>query len=226
MSLSFEGIAKLTSKILSCFNAKTIDKIAGGGCSNLSENFWGVNTKFSEGKRLNFDHTDAYISCNKLTFCRIGTGNIEKTHDDVSAWLGLRLTSPECLYLTPAGKKRAREKLRQTSDAYTQSRVFAELSKDHRMGKVDARKLHRPGKVPLTETAKSNCTGPWKVATCSICKQIGHRSNGRRMPPDSKCRVTDLGEFDSELLTLVDNTNIKPAKRRKQLDLLSIDDWM
>jgi hypothetical protein len=48
------------------------------------------------------------------------------------------------------------------------------------------------------------------------------------MPADSKRRVNvnDLGEFDFELLTLVDNTNIKPAKRRKQLDLLSIDDWM
>lgn len=68
MSLSAVGIVKLTSKILSRFNAKTIDKIAGGGCSNLSENLWGVNTKFSEGKRRNFDHTDAYVSCNKLTF--------------------------------------------------------------------------------------------------------------------------------------------------------------
>ena len=61
MSLSKLGIEKLTSKILARFNLKTIDKIAGGGCSNLSENFWGVGTKFSKGKRLNFDHMDAYI---------------------------------------------------------------------------------------------------------------------------------------------------------------------
>ena len=155
MSLSSDGIAKLTSKILSRFNAKTIDKIAGGGCSNLSENFWGVTTKFSEGKRLNFDHKDAYITCNKLTFCRIGVGNIENTHDDVSARLDLSMTSPESVSLTRAGKKRARETLRQRLDSYKQSRIFAKLSKDHRMGKVDARKLHRSGKVPLTESAKS-----------------------------------------------------------------------
>ena len=85
MSLSDEGIAKLTSKILSQFNNKTIDKIAGGGCSNLSDNFWGICIKFSKGKHLNLDHTDAYILCNKLTFCRIGEGNTEKTHDNVSA---------------------------------------------------------------------------------------------------------------------------------------------
>ena len=53
MSLSSTGMAKLTSKILSCFNSKTIDKIAGGGCSNLSENFWGVNTatKLYKGRK-------------------------------------------------------------------------------------------------------------------------------------------------------------------------------
>ena len=80
--------------------------------------------------------------------------------------------------------------------------------------------------MPLTETAQSNRTGPRKVATCSICKQIDHHSNGCRMPPDSKRRVTDLGEFDLDLLTLVDKTTIKPSKCRKQLDLLSIDEWM
>ena len=93
-----------------------IDKIAGGGCSNLSENFWGINTNFSEGKRQHFDHTDANVLCNKLTFCRIGVGNIEKTHNDVSARLGLRVTSPDVAYLSSAGKKRAKTKLRQTSD--------------------------------------------------------------------------------------------------------------
>ena len=87
MSLSDAGIAKLTSKILYCVNSKNIDKMAGGGCSNLLENFWGVCTKFSKRKHLNLDHTDACILCNKLTFCRIGVGNIEKTHDNLSTRL-------------------------------------------------------------------------------------------------------------------------------------------
>ena len=156
MSLSEAGIEKLTSKILSRFNSKTIDKIAGGGCSNLSENFWGCTTKFSEGKRLNLDHTDAYILCNKLAFCRIGEDNIERTHDNVSARLGLSVTSPEATYLSMAAKKRSLQKIRQTSERYKQARTFAKLSKDHRMGKVDAKSLHRSGKVPLTECAKSS----------------------------------------------------------------------
>jgi len=145
MSLSEEGIIKLTSKILSRFNSKTIDKIAGGGCSNLSENFWGVCTKFSEGKRLNLDHTDAYIIFNKLTFCRVGGGNIEKTHDNVSAWLGLGATSPETAYFSSAAKTRSRDKIWQSLARHKQSRTFAKLSKDHRMGKVDAKSLHRSG---------------------------------------------------------------------------------
>ena len=197
----------------------------------MSENFWGVTTKFSEGKRLNFDHTDAYITCNKLTFCRIGVGNIVNTHDDVSARLGLSVTSPESVYLTRAGKKRAREKLRQRSDSYKQSRIFAKLSKDHRMGKVNARKLHRSGKVPLTKSAKSKVgdTSPKasrKVSTCSICKQIGHRSNSCRLPPVSKRPIVDLCDVDIHMIKMCDRIGIKPAKRRKQLDLVSIDDWI
>ena len=53
-SLSEEGIVKLTSKILSHFYNKIIDKIAGGGCSNLSENFWGISTKGSSGESTHF----------------------------------------------------------------------------------------------------------------------------------------------------------------------------
>jgi len=231
MSLSDAGIEKLTSKILSRFNSKTIDKIAGGGCSNLSENFWGVTTKFSEGKRLNLDHTDAYISCNKLTFCRIGEGNIEKTHDNVSARLGLSVTSPESTYLGIAAKKRSREKIRQTSARYKQSRTFAKLSKDHRMGKVDAKSLHRSGKVLLTECAKSSVginkkLDPKKPPTCSICKGTGHRSNACKLPLDNKRRVAELVDISVECLHVVDTCVIRASKRRKPMDLVPIDDWI
>jgi len=64
-----------------------------------------VTTKFSEGKQLNLNHTDAYIACNKLAFCRIGEGNIEKIHDNGSARLGLGVTSPESAYLSSAAKR-------------------------------------------------------------------------------------------------------------------------
>ena len=67
----------LTSKIRQQFNEKTIDKISRGGCSNLSENFWGMNIKFTEGKRLNYDHTDAWVRVNQLSFFRAGSGNIQ-----------------------------------------------------------------------------------------------------------------------------------------------------
>jgi len=228
MSLSDAGIEKLTSKILSRFNSKTIDKIAGGGCSNLSENFWGVTTKFSEGKRLNLDHTDAYISCNKLTFCRIGEGNIEKTHDNVSARLGLSVTFPESTYLGIVAKKRSIETIRQTSARYKQSRTSAKLFKDHHMGKVDAKSLHQSGKVPLTMCAKSSVGkfGPKKTPTCSICKGTGHRSNTYKLPPDNKRRVAELVDISVDFLHVVDTCVIRASKRQKPMDLVPIDDWV
>ena len=142
----------------------------------------------------------------------------------MSARLGLNVTVPECTYLTSAGKKRAREKIRQRSANYKSSRIFAKLSKDHRMGKVDARKLHRSGKVPLTESAKSKA--PRKVSTCSICKQLGHRSNNCRMPPESKRPNIEQCHIDIDTMHLADRMGIKAAKRHKQLDLVSFDDWI
>ena len=118
MSLSPRGIAIVIAVLKKRFNEKTIDNMARGGCSNLSESFWNVNTKFSEGKRLNLDLTDAWIIVNKLTFCRIGEGNVAKTHDEVSDKMCLPITSQELLFQTVAGKKRARDKARQSTPAF------------------------------------------------------------------------------------------------------------
>ena len=181
---------------------------------------------------MNFDHIpDAYISCNKLTFCRIGESDTEKTHDNVSARLGLRVTSPESVYLNRAATKRAKEKIRQTSEMYKQSRTFAKLLKDHRLGKVDAKSLHRSGKVPITESAKSsvgtaNKKGPRKLPTCSICKSVGHQDNGCKIPLDTKQRVTKLVDMDMTLLIGADTCGVRLSKRRKQIELVPVDEWI
>ena len=99
------------------------------------------------------------------------------------------------------------------------------------MGKVDAKSLHRSGKVPIMESAKStvgsaNNKGPRKLPTCSICKSVGHRANGCKMPPDTKRRVTKLVDIDLLLLILADACGIRPSKRRKQIELVPVDEWI
>ena len=91
-------------------------------------------------------------------------------------------------------------------------------------GKVDARKLHQSGKVPLTESVKSKA--PRKVSTCSVCKQLGHRSNSCRMPPETKRPNIEHCDIDIDRMYLADLMGIKPAKRHKQLDLVSFNDWI
>ena len=95
MGLSSKGIATITTKLRSLYNAKSIKKIAHGGCSNLSENFWNMNTKFSESNRLNEDLTDHCEVTNKLSFCRKGDGNAAQTHNQVSSCLGLSIAVTE-----------------------------------------------------------------------------------------------------------------------------------
>jgi hypothetical protein len=40
-------------------------------------------------ERLNQDHSNHYAMTNKISFGRVGAGNVEKTHEDVSAILCL-----------------------------------------------------------------------------------------------------------------------------------------
>ena len=69
MDLGESGIKKVTKVLLKRFNIRSIDGIAKQGCSNLSKHFFRGNVKFTEGKRINQDHTDLWIVANRLTFC-------------------------------------------------------------------------------------------------------------------------------------------------------------
>jgi len=79
------------------FNNKNIDKLAQMACSNSCEAFFGVLTKFSEGKRLNLEHTDLWKSMILLVFCR--TGNIDETHKELAVLLNLNVTGAEIVQL-------------------------------------------------------------------------------------------------------------------------------
>ena len=224
MSLSEDGISVLTAKLVWRFNDKTIDKCASGGCSNLSENFWNMNTKFSEGKRLNHDHTDSWEVVNKLSFCRKGEGNIEKTHNQVADKLGLPVLSPEVTYEATATKRSVKRLTMQHSTKFKLRRSFAKMSRDHRMGKIDTKKIHRSGKVPLMESAKSSIgkakqkskTGPRQ---CSTCKQFCHTARDCKMPLGDKQSQVELVDFDLGLIKRCKQYGIKPRKRRKPLGL-------
>lgn len=224
MSLNAKGIAKVTALLLKKVNANNIDKIASDGCSNLSESFWSQTTKFSEGKRLNQDHADAYIAVNELTFCRVGEGNIEKTHDDVSNQLSLKVTTPEVKHQIKARKTRNRIKKYQSTEDFKQKRMLAKLTKLYRSGKEDAKKAHRSGKVPVEECAKSNIKKiekdkARKVITCSNCKLMGHNASKCKLPKYNKRPNVELTDYELE------DFEIKMPKKLK-LDLVAADDWV
>ena len=96
------------------------------------------------------------------------------------------------------------------------------------MGKVDARKLHRSGKVPITESVKSNIGGTkckttgCKVSTCLICKQLAQRANVCNMPADTMRCVVEFGKFEMHIGRLADDVAIKHAKCCRPLDLVPV----
>ena len=139
MSLLEDGISVLRAKLNWRFNDRTINKCAGGGCSNLCGNFWNMNTKSSEGKRLNYDHTDSWEVTNKLSFCRKGKGNIKKTHNQVAGKLGLPVLSPEVTYQATATKRSVKCLTVQHSTKFKLRQSFAKILRNHWMGKIDAK---------------------------------------------------------------------------------------
>ena len=225
MSLSSAGIMALTKVIQDRFNELTIDKVAGGGCSNLSENFWSTLVKFTEGKRLNYDHTDAWEIMNMLCFCRKGEGNIRKTNGQVLEKVGVQIKSPQTKYQGLAEKKNAGVRKIQSSPKFKATRSRSKMTRAHLTGKIDAKKMHKSGKVPLSESAKSSI-GP-KAAKktrgpkqCSNCKQFGHNVTDCPMPVAAKRSRADLVDFDIGFTKRYKEKGIKSRKRRKKLDLI------
>ena len=101
-----------------------------------------------------------------------------------------------------------------------------------RMGKVDAKKAHKSGKVPMgvsmtsavgaaAMTKKEKCP-----PTCSICGVMGHKSNTCKMPQESKRRARDLVDCSAEDYMLADELGVPRRKQKKEEDQLDINDWI
>ena len=230
MDLSKDGIATLVKGFKARFNERTIDVIAGDGDSNLSEHFFGQNVIFTEGKRLNMDHDDGWEKVNMLSFCRIGEGNIEKTHDQVSEKLSLPVHATEVKHQEMERKVAECRRKCQRSEKFKNRRKNSKMRREFITGKADAQKRHKSGKVPLTESAKSNAGGsagkkkkggPRK---CSKCHQPGHISSGCKMPPARKRPAAALVDFDLRTINQCREYGIRPSKRRRPLDLF--DKWI
>jgi hypothetical protein len=54
-------------------------------------------TQYSEGKQLNVDQTDLWMTMLELTLCNAGQGNKPKTHCDISSLLSIQVLSVESI---------------------------------------------------------------------------------------------------------------------------------
>ena len=175
----------------------------------MSENFWMMTTKFSQGKRLNLDLADGWQCMNKLSFCCCGSGNVQKTSIKISNRLCLPCSSNEVAFLTKGEEKSKKFKAFQQTEEFKRRRQFAKLTKDHRIGKLDAKKMHWPEKVKVTESSKSTVKdkmkSPRKLPKCSSCGINGHNMSGCQWPPPMKRkRKNNLVEFDIDEMTKMD----------------------
>ena len=201
MDLAEYGIDKLEKEIKNRFNHKNIDRLAQMACSNSCEAFSSVLTKFSEGKRLNLEHTDLWKSMILLVFCR--TGNIEETHKELGGILNLNTTTAETVRLAKKKRKREANRKRAESELGKKRRHEATITNLIRMGKEDSKTRHKSEKLSTTKSTKA------KVDQCSRCKQFGH--------PTRICPVTKV-KHKSKKKKLTDWNVLLPRPKSGKLD--------
>ena len=213
MDLSEYGIGVLQKEIKKRFNDKNIDKLAKLLSSNPCEGFFGIGSKFTQGKRLNLDQTDLWKSILLLIFCRVG--HIDDIHKELSNLLGLDITTAELQWLKNASVKREKVSSQAVSDEGKKRRHEAKCTLAVRTGKDSAKtECHKTDKVDTTKSAKSKVKTT--VKKCTKCGHEGHRTQECPMNKNDKKRKA-LINWDTIYAT--------PAKIQCTKATISWDNW-
>ena len=183
LSLDSVGHHQLLTILEKRFGDRSIDNSAAGGCSNYSENMWMRFTKYTEGKRLNVDHSDLWTVISRLVFIRIGEGNVAKTHQELSHQLSLPVTDVSRQFRARADKKRTNDQTRAKSSSAKQSRLVNKITKNARMGKEDAKHLYKREKVKLSESQTSSLNAKPNVPCVA---RPATRKKPARCPPHTR----------------------------------------
>ena len=107
ISLSKEAVRTLVKECIEVwFNEKSIDRIAKMASSNASEGCFSMLTQYTDGKRINVDHSDLWKAVTELTACNAGKGNKRKTLMETSNLLCMPVTPVQTDRLSVVEKSR------------------------------------------------------------------------------------------------------------------------
>ncbi len=215
MGLSHHGIHVLQRVLFKRFDAKSVDRVSKCLSSNPAEAFFGVVVKFSQGKRLCLEHTDLWRSMLLLGFCR--AGNIERTHEELSAILSLDVLGCEKKHLANLRMKREYNYKWGTGEQAKKRRHESKALKDQIMFKEDAKKRHKSAKVSVKKSAKASGKKKSGGMHCGSCGKAGHNCTSCPMPP-----VKEVSQ-DAEFLEWDEPTPKAPKSRAKKLQPVLID---
>ena len=130
-----------------------------------------------------------------LGFCR--AGNEERTHEQLSAIIGLDVLGCEKKHLQKAKKQRESTRKRLSGEKAKRRRHEAKALKDRIMNKEDAKKRHKSAKVSVKNSAKCGEKKKSGGITCKVCGHHGHnRSTCTVPPPDAVAKAAALLDRD------------------------------
>jgi len=160
LSVGEAGQKRLSKVITSRVMEKNINRLAFILSSNLSENFFGMLIKYSEGKRLYFGQSDS-----TEVFMNWVAGMQANPHlgDQVLEKLGAPLTEIRVQQIQKKEKKQELDRKRKRTEQYNNRRIAHKQIQLHQLGKdLVSRDRHKRDKLPPTE----DCRGSAKKVAC------------------------------------------------------------
>ncbi|KAL7545104.1 hypothetical protein ACHAWF_008471 [Thalassiosira exigua] len=179
MSMGKSGQETCYKEISKRLDESNIDRVAATMTSNGCENFFGMLSKYSHGKRIFWGQSDSWEI---FQFLVAGKKSDDHFEDAVQAYDGIVSSAVRDVNLARQVRKKQRDRLRQQTDAYKQRRKVRQYAKIKDVVKnKSASARHRSNKL----SPKDSCT--------SQKPKVQKQSTRKRKPRCKNCQLAHSG---------------------------------
>ena len=172
MNISLIGQNEIKTIISSRITVDNIDKLAEIMSSNLCELYFGVLNKFSEGKRLNLDHADAWQIMQLFV---AGILSDKEYTNRVSTDIGINKNTISNIKLSKMVSKKKYHSDYKRTEAAIFRRKLSKQGKNLLLGRnAKDKSRHIPDKLLIKSTPKKRKKKSTSETKCSNCGRPGH----------------------------------------------------
>eukprot|EP00980_Cylindrotheca_fusiformis_P003260 scaffold735_cov116-Cylindrotheca_fusiformis.AAC.30 len=173
LKLNEVGIRKVQDEILKRFNKQSLMNLSKKRNTNLAESFWGMQTKYSEGKRLNQNYSKSWEDGLALCILRLSDDTTYPTLR-LQERLGIPISIAQDYILENLVRLRSKRKEAKQHEQYKQTRRLTKVLKKYH-GSNSAKKYRYKQEQVKPETTKLKTKRKQRSSpSCGNCGDPGH----------------------------------------------------